>query len=178
MQGYSAVFINNLTTATYLILVKWNSAASQYTTNHLLFFNALFGLPMLVSLASYMGEGAKIAEVGFERSVKLDGDLGADRLLPFVFLFLQYEHGASWGFRGTLIMSCIAGACVNHATFLASRTTSPLATAMTGSIKSVVMTVVGALAFPDFKWSLYNGVGLLLSTLGALWYTVAAGKSA
>ncbi len=48
-------------------------------------------------------------------------------------------------------------------------------TSTAGNLKNVIMTVVGAFAFGDFRFSVWNSVGLGLSMVGAIWY---AAKSA
>ena len=43
-------------------------------------------------------------------------------------------------------------------------------TSVAGNLKNAVMTVVGALAFPDFIFDPANAAGLVLSMTGAIWY--------
>ena len=43
-------------------------------------------------------------------------------------------------------------------------------TSVAGNLKNAVMTVVGALAFPDFIFETANVSGLTLSMTGAIWY--------
>jgi accessory gene regulator protein AgrB len=74
--------------------------------------------------------------------------------------------------------SCIIGVLVTHASFNLTRTTSALTCSVTGSIKSIALSLLGALAFSDFKYNLYNVVGLAVSMAGAGWYAAVAGKSA
>jgi hypothetical protein len=48
-------------------------------------------------------------------------------------------------------------------------------TSTAGNLKNVIMTIVGAFAFGDFRFSVWNSVGLGMSMVGAIWY---AAKSA
>ena len=47
-------------------------------------------------------------------------------------------------------------------------------TSVAGNLKNVVGTVVGALAFPDFRFDLLNVLGLVLSMVGAVWYATTS----
>lgn len=72
-------------------------------------------------------------------------------------------------------LSCILGLTVSHSTFVCTRVNDPIMTSTAGNLKNVIMTVVGAFAFGDFRFGVWNSVGLGLSMIGALWY---AAKSA
>ena len=45
-------------------------------------------------------------------------------------------------------------------------------------LKNALMTVVGALAFPDFIFSPGNAMGLMLSMTGAVWYATRSALKA
>ena len=64
-----------------------------------------------------------------------------------------------------------------HAAFLLTRITSALTTSVAGTVKSIVISLAGALAFADYQYSLPNLAGLLISLGGAIWYTAVAGKA-
>lgn len=72
-------------------------------------------------------------------------------------------------FQLLLALSCVLGMAVNHSTFVCTRQTSPLTTSVAGSIKNIVMTIVGAFAFGDFIYHPINVVGVIISMLGAVW---------
>lgn len=67
-------------------------------------------------------------------------------------------------------MSCILGLAVSHSTFVCTRVNDPLMTSTAGNLKNIIMTIIGAFAFGDFRFSLWNSVGLLMSMVGAIWY--------
>lgn len=67
-------------------------------------------------------------------------------------------------------MSCMLGLAVSHSTFVCTRVNDPLMTSTAGNLKNIVMTIIGAFAFGDFQFSLWNSVGLLMSMVGAIWY--------
>lgn len=71
--------------------------------------------------------------------------------------------------------SCILGLTVSHSTFVCTRVNDPIMTSTAGNLKNVIMTIIGAFAFGDFRFSVWNSIGLVLSMVGAIWY---AAKSA
>ena len=70
----------------------------------------------------------------------------------------------------TLALSCILGLSINHSTFVCTRVNDPLTTSVAGSIKNIMMTLLGAVAFPDFRFRPSNAAGLGLSMAGAIYY--------
>ena len=74
-----------------------------------------------------------------------------------------------------MILSCILGLTVSHSTFVCTRVNDPIMTSTAGNLKNVIMTIAGAFAFGDFRFSVWNSLGLGLSMIGAIWY---AAKSA
>ena len=75
----------------------------------------------------------------------------------------------------SMVLSCILGLTVSHSTFVCTRINDPIMTSTAGNLKNVIMTIVGAFAFGDFRLSVWNSVGLSMSMVGAIWY---AAKSA
>ena len=67
-------------------------------------------------------------------------------------------------------MSCALGLAVSHSTFVCTRINDPLMTSTAGNLKNIIMTIIGAFAFGDFRFSLWNSIGLLMSMAGAIWY--------
>ena len=70
----------------------------------------------------------------------------------------------------TLALSCGLGLSINHSTFVCTRVNDPLTTSVAGSIKNIMMTLLGALAFPDFRFRPSNAAGLGISMAGAIYY--------
>ena len=68
------------------------------------------------------------------------------------------------------ILSCALGLTINHSTFVCTRYNEPLTTSVAGSVKNVLMTLIGAFAFGDFVAVPWNISGLALSMAGAIWY--------
>lgn len=69
-----------------------------------------------------------------------------------------------------LFLASALGLSINHSTFVCTRINEPLMTSVAGNLKNAVMTIVGALAFPDFIFDPANASGLALSMTGAVWY--------
>lgn len=69
-----------------------------------------------------------------------------------------------------LFLASALGLSINHSTFVCTRINEPLMTSVAGNLKNALMTVVGALAFPDFVFHPANTAGLGLSMTGAIWY--------
>lgn len=151
LWGYTAVIGNDFATALYLIMVKNTPAASALTTTGLLFYNAALSVPMLAVAVAASDEPAIM------------------RAYPLV---------NDKGFQMVLAASAALGLTINHSTFLCTQVNEPLMTSVAGNLKNVLMTVVGAIAFPDFLYSAPNVLGLVLSMIGAVWYATQSAMKA
>lgn len=147
LYGYTAVLGNDFLTALYLILVKNTPATAGLTTTGLLFYNAALSLPLLAIAVAVSPEPAGV---------------------------LAYPDSASRGFRVTLLLSTVLGLSINHSTFICTRYNDPLTTSVAGSLKNIIMTLIGAVSFGDFKYAKWNVVGLGVSMAGAIWYATRA----
>lgn len=143
LYGYVSVLLNDLFSSMYLILVKNNKAAKALSSTELLFYNSVLNLPMLLFIAAFSGQWTAA---------------------------LKFPDRDNFAFRVTLAASCMLGLAVNHSTFVCTRATSPLTTSVTGSFKNVLMTLVGMIAFGDFKFKVANLLGIAVSMLGGIWY--------
>ena len=74
----------------------------------------------------------------------------------------------------TLLLSTVLGLTINHSTFICTRYNDPLTTSVAGSLKNIIMTLIGAVSFGDFKYAKWNVVGLGVSMAGAIWYATRA----
>ena len=74
----------------------------------------------------------------------------------------------------TLMLSCVLGLTINHSTFICTRYNDPLTTSVAGSLKNIIMTLIGAVSFGDFVYAKWNVVGLGVSMAGAIWYATRA----
>jgi len=140
-RGYAAVLCNDVLTALYLIMVK--NTNKGLTTTRMLFYNATISIPMLLM------------------AVLATGEFPAMRSAP------QLQSGE---FMVVLFLASALGLTINHSTFLCTRVNEPLMTSTCGNIKNGAMTVIGAIAFPDFIFDARNAAGLGLSMAGAIFY--------
>lgn len=74
----------------------------------------------------------------------------------------------------TLMLSCVLGLTINHSTFVCTRYNDPLTTSVAGSLKNIIMTLIGAVSFGDFIYAKWNVIGLGVSMAGAIWYATRA----
>lgn len=143
LMGYAAVLCNDVLTSLYLIMVKNTPATNGLSTTGMLFYNSTLSLPMLIIAVFLNGE-------------------------PFAML--SYPQLFDIRFMLVLFLASALGLSINHSTFVCTRINEPLMTSVAGNLKNAVMTIVGALAFPDFIFDPANASGLVLSMTGAIWY--------
>eukprot|EP00931_Biecheleriopsis_adriatica_P060027 TRINITY_DN36021_c0_g1_i2.p1 TRINITY_DN36021_c0_g1~~TRINITY_DN36021_c0_g1_i2.p1 ORF type:complete len:247 (-),score=49.09 TRINITY_DN36021_c0_g1_i2:53-793(-) len=91
-----------------------------------------------------------------------------------VWIFLS-APGEIWNLFVFMLPYVMLGALLNYATFWCTAANSPLATAVAGSAKGVLSTVVGMVAFGAHLTAL-GWTGLLGSTFGGLVYSLAQVK--
>jgi len=142
-KGYAAVLCNDALTSLYLIMVKNTPQSSGLSTTGMLFYNSTLSLPMLLLAVLFFKEPIRIVD----------------------FPDIVNPH-----FLIVLFLASALGLSINHSTFLCTRVNDPLMTSVAGNLKNAVMTIVGAIAFPDFVFDRANAAGLAVSMAGALWY--------
>lgn len=139
-QGYGFVLLNNAFTAASWSATKKFSDTYKVKGFGLTLYNAVAALPFCVVLAVLNGE------VGY---------------------ILNYPHLTEPGFFAALITASSLGVGMNYVVFLANVVTSPLATSVTGNLKDVGATILGAWLFGDFVPTVSRVVGILISFVGA-----------
>lgn len=150
-QGYAAVFINDLLQAAYLVIVKYVKDVDHLGTNGLLFYNSGISVLPLVLFCWVRGD--------FHEA-------------------MAYPYWGSLPFLTSLFSSTCLGLAVGHAIFLCTRVNEPLTTTVTGSIKNLLATMLGAIAFGDYIFNTANAAGLAVSAVGSLWYVVCKTQEA
>ena len=151
LHGYSAVLCNDVLTSLYLIMVKNAPVTRGLTTTRMLFYNSTMSVPLLVLAMVGTNEFGRLAH--------------APQLSNPEFLFI-------------LFLASALGLSINHSTFICTRVNEPLMTSVAGNLKNAVMTIVGAVAFPDFVFDPANALGLGLSMTGAIWYATRSALKA
>mmetsp|Transcript_315 Transcript_315/g.904 ORF Transcript_315/g.904 Transcript_315/m.904 type:complete len:328 (+) Transcript_315:347-1330(+) len=151
VRGYAAVFVNNLVTALFLVMIKRISSKAGLTTTGLLFYKALLSIPMLLVLA-YAS--------------------------PEVSQALAYPGLRKTSFQLVVAGAAALGVTINHSTFVCTRVNDAMMTTVAGNLKNVIVTVLGAVLFSDYIFSWPNCAGLTLSMIGACWYAAVASMRA
>lgn len=151
LYGYSAVLCNDVLTSLYLIMVKNAPVTRGLTTTRMLFYNSTMSIPLLLFAMFTRNELGRLSSAPQLHNPEF-----------IVVLFLASALGLS----------------INHSTFICTRINEPLMTSVAGNLKNAVMTVVGAIAFPDFVFDPANTLGLALSMTGAIWYATRSALKA
>jgi solute carrier family 35 protein len=85
---------------------------------------------------------------------------------------LHYPRLFELGFIICFAMSAVQAFLLNYFIFLCSTVNSPLTTSITGQIKAVASSVIGLFLFGDVTITLLLLLGLLISTIGSVYYGV------
>jgi len=83
---------------------------------------------------------------------------------------LQFENLYDFGFQVCLTVSILLGFVLNFAMFWCTIVNSPLDLTVAGQFKAISQTIVGLFVFGGIKLTMLNSVGLIVNTIGGLWY--------
>jgi hypothetical protein len=164
LVGYAVTLANNLATAAASVMqrqfadaTKAASAAAASSGGSgggaggggggpfgVMYFQALTALPACATLALLTGEMGTLA---------------------------AFPHRADPSFWAAFIAASIMGLVLSYSSLLCTTHNSPLATSITGNAKDVVITIIGAIAFPGFKATATSVAGLILSFTGSGLYS-------
>jgi hypothetical protein len=150
--GYSITFLNNLITAASSSAQKEfadAAKAAKLTTAEnsawfTMYYTALTALPLSAALAVSSNE---------------------------VATFAAFEHVDKGTFWFGFVVSLAIGPLLTYSSILCTTFNSPLAMSVTGNVKDVASTVLGAVLFPGFTATAKNVGGLGLTFVGAGYYT-------
>ena len=118
----------------------------KIATKRLMFYNSVFSL--CVSLV--------IVTFNYDQEIK-----------PL----FDFPYWQETGFIVSFFLSSILGFVLNYTIFMCTKLNSPLTTAVVGSIKNIYSTYFG-MFFGDYVFSSVNFIGLNVSVLGSLVYSV------
>jgi len=144
--GFAFVVGNNVMTAASWSATKRFSDRFRLTRFGLTYYNACVALPLCVVLAAAGGEFQYVAR---------HPQIGSPGMLLALF-------GAS-----------ALGVLMNWVTFLAVTQTSPLATSITGNVKDIFATFLGAAIFRDFTPTFPRVAGIAISFVGSAVFSLA-----
>jgi solute carrier family 35 protein len=144
IRGYAVTFVNNLCTAASSSSQKQFSDTTKLGAVGTLFYTSLTAFPLCVLLAVLTGE--------------------VPALIEFPHLF---DSSFWFGF----IVSLSLGPLLTYSSILCTTYNSPLAMSITGNVKDVASTSLGAILFPGFLATPKTLGGLALSFAGAGFYS-------
>jgi len=145
--SYAFIFGNNLSTAANGVYTKMFLNKKDLGKYGLLFYNALFGFPLVALLCHQIGH--------IDKAIEFDG--WSNPMFCFKFF-----------------MSCIMGLVLNFAVVLCTQLNTSLTTTVVGCLKNISIAYYGMLYFPDYVFSMLNFVGINISILGSLLYSSIA----
>lgn len=144
--GYLFTLGNNVVTAVQLSFAKRFRNETGVNGFGLVFYNGITALP-----------------------IALVGALLRDEFTAAA----QYEHIWNPGFHLSVLTASALGCFMTYIVLLCATVNSPTVTSVTGNLKDVVATLVGALLFPGFEPTLLKVSGLLVSFTGGGLFTYA-----
>lgn len=145
-MGYVLVALCCVATAFYLVLIVSVTNSSKLGTFALLYYNNVLALPFMLGYLVF-----------------------CTRELELVKL---YPHLYDPKFVAFLLFSAAQATLLNIAIFLCTKLNSPLATTVTGQMKDFVTVGFGLFVFNDVKLSIPNLIGLIISLLGSVMYSL------
>ncbi|KAK9803490.1 hypothetical protein WJX73_008278 [Symbiochloris irregularis] len=146
LPGYVYVSICAVSTAVYLILIRFIQERTRLNQNSLLFYNNAMALPLM---AGYLC----LATTELQDAADFP-DLGSPPFLGFLLI------SASQAF---LLNLCI---------FWCTTVNSPLATTVTGQMKDILTTGLGMFMFGDVHLEAKNVVGVVVGLTGGIAYSL------
>ena len=145
--GYVFTLGNNILTAAYLVVSKRFSDSTDTKGFGLVYYTSITALPLSLALAAFQGEYQN---------------------------FYEFEHATNPLFLASLLAASSLGVGMTYVVFLSATMNSPLLTSVTGNMKDVVSTVLGAYIFGDFVPTTMKVLGIAISFMGG---AVFAGAS-
>lgn len=144
-HGYTFVLLNDVLTAANCVITKKKLNTQKEMGKYgLMFYCALFMLPVSFLFNLVMGELDRVCEFQYWTDV--------------VFL-IQF------------VLSCTMGFVLNYSVMLCTQYNSALTTTIMGCLKNILVTYLGMFIGGDYKYTLTNFLGINLSIIGSLLYT-------
>jgi solute carrier family 35 protein len=126
--------------------------------------------PALKAEAALDG-GAEAAAV----SKDAEGDDGV--YVSTITQVTTFNGWGDWKFVAMLLVTCCMGSVLNYAIFLCTTKNSALTTAVVGTLKNVVTSYIGMVVFTDYAFTWVNFIGINISIVGSIYYTMITMKS-
>jgi hypothetical protein len=143
--GYLFVMLNCLFTAFYLLSISLLSKKLNLNSFSLMFYNNIQSLPFVLLLCLYNND--------------------------FSF-FLSFPKLFDFDFIICFIFQSMLAFFLNLSIYLCTNYNSPLSTSIVGHIKNIITTLFGYLFFKDFSYNFINVVGLSISLIASIYYSM------
>ncbi|PRP76350.1 hypothetical protein PROFUN_15266 [Planoprotostelium fungivorum] len=140
--GYGLITLNCVTTAIYLVIINQKSTETGLNSFALMYYNNILSLPVIA-----------VMTYSFEWDMLID-----------------FENYYDIGFQFCFLMSSAMAFLLNYLVFLCTTFNTPLATSVTGQLKSILQTVIGLFTFGGIELNFAMSMGLLTSTFAGVWY--------
>ncbi|KAK9826068.1 hypothetical protein WJX74_009891 [Apatococcus lobatus] len=148
LPGYIWVAICAVSTAAYLLLIKYLKDESGLSQNALLFYNNLLALPIMLAYLLLATD-----------------ELQHVRTSPQLY---------SPSFQAFLLLSASQAFLLNLCIFWCTTVNSPVATTVTGQMKDVLTTGLGLFLFGDVRFSAKNIIGVAAGLIGGMLYSAVS----
>lgn len=142
--GYAYVLINDFASAANNLYIK-KKTSGDMSNLEILFYNALLVLIPAVLLAAFTGDIEKA---------------------------YYYENWNDPWFLTNFCLSCIMGFVLMYSQILCTQMTSALTMVVVGCIKNIIVTYVGIFVGGDYVYSVTNFVGINISVVASLVYSI------
>lgn len=140
LSGYLFTLANNILTAIQLNFARRFKDQTGVQGFGLVLYNGLTALPICLMLVLFQGEVAYVA---------------------------AYPHLTNPAFLVSVIGASALGCFMTYIVLLCATVNSPLVTSVTGNVKDIASTVIGAVLFNDFVPTVLKVGGILLSFCGS-----------
>lgn len=162
LVGYIMVFINNLFTGLNGVYLKKASISTKCSKMGVLYYSSAISAFFLALYISY--EELSLAYMYNDTVEAPKSSLVTD--------VLQFEGWRNPTFIIFFLAAAFMGSILNYSIFLCTSINSALTTAVVGCLKNILVTYFGMIFLPGYQFNWMNFIGLNISIVGSLYYTM------
>jgi solute carrier family 35 len=173
--GYVLVLFNDIFTALNGVYLKKATISKRCSKMGVLFYNSLFSF---MSLALYFLWSQILLHDPFPSS----STSSPSPVTPPPNLLQEIYEYPGWrdpSFILLFLFTALMGSILNYSIFLCTTINSPLTTAVIGCLKNILVTYFSMIFMAnggDYQFNYLNFIGLNISILGSIYYTVVTLK--